>query len=145
MSSLLERLSAARRITLEKSASGTQWFPVLDTKLRVLDQIDHINLVLWVIAHALYLATTYNCKAWYPEHGMVQHLVIKVVKGPSQFLLSVFGGFRFVDAWSVVGGVPSECDVQGLQESVHSSEQTLRLARRCSSAWLTIIHNYAIC
>lgn len=98
-----------------------------------------------VIAHALCLATTHNCKAGITEHGMGQHLVIKVVKGPSQFLLSVFGRLCLVDARSVVGRVPSECDVQGLQESIHSSQQTLRLARRCSSAWLTIVDNDAIC
>ena len=69
------------------------------------------------------LCPAVNCKAKYDALCSIHYntqqagysypsvLVIKVVKGPSQFLLSVFGGFRLVDAWSVVGGVPSECDV----------------------------------
>ena len=72
-------------------------------------------------------------------------LFIKVVKGASQLLLPVFGGLSLVDARSIVGGIPSEGDIQRLQEGIHACQQTLRLACSCSPAGLTVVDNDAIC
>ena len=48
------------------------------------------------------------------------HLVIQIVESASKLLLTVLGGLSLVDARPVVGRIPSEGDVQSLQEGIHA-------------------------
>ena len=52
---------------------------------------------------------------------------------------------NLVDAWSVIGGVATERNVQQRQESIHTANETLGRARGGFLSWFTIIHNNAIC
>ena len=72
-------------------------------------------------------------------------LVIQVVEGASKLLLTVLGGLSLVDTRPIVGRIPSEGDVQSLQEGIHACQQTLGLACRRSSAGFTIIDNDPVC
>lgn len=55
----------------------------------------------------------------------LSQLIVKVIVGPGRFLLSVFGGFQFVDPRPEIGRVSSECDVQMLQNTKIVKQQLI--------------------
>lgn len=76
--------------------------------------------------------------------GAERLIVVHVEERALLFLLLILDGVELVDTRTVVGGISSEGDIQGLKEGIHSCQQGLGGVGNTVHGWLTIIHNHSV-